>query len=79
MQRAAITALAGRQRRRSTKPAVKSLGSFHAQSKEIIFSSGATEADNLAIKGVLEFSRKRATTSSLASPNIRRSSTVAAR
>jgi len=52
---------------------------IHAQSKEIIFSSGATEADNLAIKGVLEFSRKRATTSSLASPNIRRSSTVAAR
>ena len=32
---------------------------IHAQSKEIIFSSGATEADNLAIKGVLEFYKKK--------------------
>ena len=34
-------------------------GLIHAQSKEIIFSSGATEADNLAIKGVLEFYKKK--------------------
>ena len=34
-------------------------GLIHAQSKEISFSSGATEADNLAIKGVLEFYKKK--------------------
>jgi cysteine desulfurase len=32
---------------------------IHAQSKEIIFSSGATESDNLAIKGVLEFYKEK--------------------
>jgi cysteine desulfurase len=32
---------------------------IHAQSKEIIFSSGATEADNLAIKGVIEFYKEK--------------------
>jgi len=32
---------------------------IHAQSKEIIFSSGATEADNLAIKGVIEFYQEK--------------------
>ena len=34
-------------------------GLIHAQSKEIIFSSGATESDNLAIKGVLEFYKEK--------------------
>jgi cysteine desulfurase len=32
---------------------------IHAQSREIIFSSGATEADNLAIKGVIEFYKEK--------------------
>lgn len=31
---------------------------LHAQSKEIIFTSGATESNNSAIKGVVEFSQK---------------------
>jgi cysteine desulfurase len=34
-------------------------GLIHAQSKEIIFSSGATEADNQAIKGVIEFYKEK--------------------
>jgi cysteine desulfurase len=32
---------------------------IHAQSKEIILSSGATESDNLAIKGVVEFYKEK--------------------
>jgi len=32
---------------------------IHTQSKEIVFSSGATEADNLAIKGVIEFYKEK--------------------
>jgi cysteine desulfurase len=32
---------------------------INAKAKEIIFTSGATESDNLAIKGVVEFSREK--------------------
>src|ERR671936_1767391 len=32
---------------------------IHADSKEIVFTSGATEADNLAIKGVMEMYQEK--------------------
>ena len=50
--------MAGRRRRRSRKRAqVAAL--IGADSKEIVWTSGATESDNLAIKGVMEFYAKK--------------------
>ena len=48
-----------------------------ASGKEIVWTSGATESDNLAIKGAAEFLRTAATTSSPRRPSTRRCSTPA--
>lgn len=42
-----------------------------ADSREIVFTSGATEADNLAIKGAAHFIKQKVNTSLLAKLNIK--------
>ena len=56
---AAATASAGRPRRPSTTAREQVARLIGAKAKEIVFTSGATESDNLAIKGVVEFYKEK--------------------
>ena len=59
MRPAAITSLDGWPSRRSSKAREQVAKLIGATAKEIIFTSGATESDNLAIKGVAEMYREK--------------------
>ncbi len=56
---AARTASAGRPRRRVERAREQVGALIGASGKEIVWTSGATESDNLAIKGAAEFNRDR--------------------
>ena len=73
MRRASIFS-ARRQRPRSIRPVIKSPHSLNARPNEIVFTSGGTEANNLAIRGLTRSQRQvRRHVSSPRRSNIRRS------